>query len=108
MIGPSARSLGVRPSFDVTVQAGFVHPNAGGLSVEPDRPEYLHVFRRPPALGGLGKDPVWYITIAWLGVDLQFREDSATHGVIEPARTMLFVDFEKALEHTKAHWKRLP
>ena len=41
------------------------------------------------ALGGCVKDPFfWCIAVGNLGADLQFRQDSATHGLIEPARTM--------------------
>jgi hypothetical protein len=78
------------------------------MSVAPDRPQNLHRLRRPPAYGGLGKDPVWWIAIAWLGGDLQFREDSIIHGLIEPARSMPIDDFERALEATKTYWKKLP
>ena len=108
MVGPSARMLGVRPTVDIPVFAGQVQPNTGGMSVALDRPENLHRLRRPPAYGGKGKDPVWYLGIASLGSDLQFRPDSATHGLIEPARVMSIDDFQKALEATKLLWRRLP
>jgi hypothetical protein len=108
MVGPTARTLGVRPNVDIPVKAGQVRQNSGGMSVAPDRPENLHPLRRPPVYGGFGKDPVWFLPIGLLGSDLQFREDSATHGLIEPARTMSIADFEKALEATKPNWNRLP
>ena len=108
MIGPSARTLGVRPNVDIPVSAGLVQPNTGGLSVAPDRPENLHPLRRPPAYGGSGKDPIWYIAVDLLGEDLRFRQDSITHGLIEPARTMSIDEFQKALEATKPDWKKLP
>src|SRR6266446_4882779 len=96
LVGPSARTLGVRPNVDIPVKAGQVQPNTGGMSVAPDRPENLHPLRRPPALGGSGKDPVWYIAVASLGSDLEFRQDSATHGLIEPTRTMRIDEFQTA------------
>jgi hypothetical protein len=108
MVGPSARTLGVRPQVDIPVVAGQVRPNTGGMSVAPDHPGNLHPLRRPVALGGAGKDPVWYIAVTALGSDLQFRQDSATHGLIEPARTMALDDLQKALEATKPNWKKLP
>jgi hypothetical protein len=108
IIGPSARTLGVRPNVDILVIAGQVRPKTGGLSVAPDRPENLHPLRRPRALGGSGKDPVWYIAVASLGNDLVFRQDSGTHGLIEPARTMLIDELQKALAATKLNWKKLP
>lgn len=61
-----------------------------------------------PPFGGSGKDPIWYIPIASLGDDLQFRQNSAAHGLIEPARTMLIGELETALGATKPEWKKLP
>jgi len=46
--------------------------------------------------------------LSLLGGDLQFRDDSTTHGLIEPARTMPIDDLKKALEATKPYWKKLP
>jgi hypothetical protein len=108
MAGPTARTLGVRPGVDIPVVAGVVQPNTGGMSVAPDRPENLHPLRRPPVYGGSGKDPVWWIRTDALGVELQYRQDSPTHGLIEPARGMSLHDFQQALEHTKPQWGRLP
>src|SRR6266545_1706182 len=54
-IGPTARTLGVRPAVDVPVSSGQVRPNTGGMSVAPDRPENLPFLRRPAAYGGAGK-----------------------------------------------------
>jgi hypothetical protein len=78
------------------------------MSVAPDHPGNLHSLRRPRAYGGSGKDPVWYLCIALLSDDLQFRQDSATHGMIEPARAMSIDDYEKALAATKPYWEKLP
>jgi hypothetical protein len=108
MVGPSARMLGVRPIVDIPVTGGQVRPNTGGMSVAPDRPDNLHPLRRPRFLGGTGKDPVWWIDIILLGDDLQFRTDSTTHGLIEPARAMSLNEFQNALEATKTYWKKLP
>src|SRR5262245_48897386 len=66
-IGPTARTLGVRPGVDIPVTSGQVQPNTGGMSVAPDRPENLPPLRRPPAYGGSGKDPVWAIRTDQLG-----------------------------------------
>ncbi len=106
--GPTALTLGVRPNVDLPVVAGQVHAGTGGLSVAPDSMWNLHPLRRPPAYGGLGKDPVWWIDIGLLGSDLIFRQDSSTHGVIEPARDMAIDALQKALAATKYSWKKLP
>jgi hypothetical protein len=108
MVGPTARTLGVRPNVDIPVIAGQVQPNTGGMSVAPDSPQNLHPLRRPALYGGSGKDPVWYIQTAQLSNALQFRQDSANHGLIEPARAMALDDLQKALEATKPDWKKLP
>jgi hypothetical protein len=59
-LGESSRCLGVRPGLDVpaTELDDLVWPGEGGLSVSPDDPHGLPNFRRPPVLGGTGKDPV--------------------------------------------------
>jgi hypothetical protein len=108
MVGASARTLGVRPNVDIPVIGGQVGSNTGGMSVAPDSPGNLHPLRRPPTLGGRGKDSVWCIRIDTLGGDLQFRQDSGMHGLIERARAMSLSDFEKALEATQPFWKRVP
>jgi hypothetical protein len=108
VVGPTARTLGVRPQVDIAVVAGQVQPNTGGMSVAPDRPENLHPLRRPPNYGGTGKDPVWCLRADQIGADLQFRQDSATHGLIEPARLMSLDEFQRRLEDTKHLWTRLP
>jgi hypothetical protein len=88
--------------------SGLIQPGRGGLSVAPDRPANLHPLRRPPGYGGSGKDPLWYIRVDALPEELQFRQDSATHGLIEPATAMTLDDFQDALARTRFAWKKLP
>ena len=103
--GPSARTLGVREGTDIPVdENGLVKPNTGGMSVAPDTPTNLPAHRRPPSHGGTGKDPVYGTNTDQLGPDLQFRQDSPTHGVVEPAREMPVEDFQKALGDTASDW----
>jgi hypothetical protein len=108
MIGPTARTLGVRPQVDIAVIGGLVRPNTGGMSVAPDRPENLHPLRRPPQYGGSGKDPVWALDLARLGAGLRFRQDSPTHGLIEPSSVVSLAEYERRLADTKPFWKKLP
>jgi hypothetical protein len=108
LIGPTARTLGVRPGVDIPVVSGRVRPNTGGMSVAPDRPENLHPLRRPAAYGGSGKDPLWALCLDDLGLNLVFRQDSAKHGLIEPARDMPELDYQQWLADTKPFWTRLP
>ncbi len=95
-IGPTARTLGVRPAIDIPVQHDKVHPDTGGLSVAPDLPENLPVHRRPPEFGGTGKDSVWSLDLDALGQKLRFRQDQPTHGQIEPTVTMSFEDYQES------------
>src|SRR5262249_47423529 len=101
LVGRSARALGVRtpnestnPDVTATDAADIIQPGTGGMSVAPNDPANLPRLRRPPVLGGTGKDPVWEIDTDDLGPDLQFRQDSTTHGLIEPARPMTLAEYE--------------
>jgi hypothetical protein len=108
-VGPSARTLGVRPGIDVlaTAPGDTVSPATGGLSVSPDDPLALPSFRRPPAFGGTGKDPVWYLDVDDLGTGLAFRPDPSRsgHGFIEPAVPMTLDQFDDGLLGTRPFWK---
>ena len=108
MTGPTARTLGVRPQVDIPATSGHVRPNTGGLSAAVDRPENLHPLRRPRAYGGFGKDPAWSLSLDQIGPNLQFRQDTPTHGLLEPSRTMSLVEFQQFLADTKPLWKKLP
>jgi hypothetical protein len=99
--------LGVRPR-DIPVTAGIVQPNTGGMSVAPDDPASLPVIRRPVHLGGFGKDPIWVLELADLPLELQFRQDSATHGLIEPRMVMPIEEFQRLISATKPNWWRMP
>jgi hypothetical protein len=109
--GASSRTLGVRPGFDVpaTDSGDLVLSGQGGMSVGPDDPQTLPSFRRPPGLGGTSKDPVWRITVADLGTDLQYRPDPARagHGFVEPARSMTLAEYQRALAQTQRFWQRI-
>src|SRR5438132_2726767 len=91
-IGAGGRMLGVRPGTSTSPDVlavkptDLVSPGDGGMSVAPDDPAGLPRHRRPTSLGGIGRDPVWYIEKDDLAPDLEFRQDSAVHGVIEPSR----------------------
>ena len=111
MVGPGGRMLGVRTGDDPTpdvlaVQdSDVILPNQGGMSVAPDNPRHLLRHRRPQGLGGTGLDPVWSLETTELGPNLQFRQDSPTHGVIEPQRAMTLQQYQAALSATRTRWK---
>lgn len=102
--GPTARTLGVRPDDDLPVVAAMVRPGTGGMSVAPEPPTNLPEHRRPRSLQGSGKDPVWGIPLDQLGNDLTYRQDRATHGLIEPAREMTIGAYQQALAGTAPRW----
>ncbi|HEV3385203.1 MAG TPA: hypothetical protein VG097_10315 [Gemmata sp.] len=114
-VGRSARLLGIRTPNETTVNPDvtastpneIIQPGTGGMSEAPNDPTNLPPFRKPPEFGGTGKDPVWEIDTSVLGPDLQFRQDSANHGLIEPARAMMLSEFEKAIEATRSKWVRV-
>jgi len=103
-VGPTARTLGVRPGHDLPVVDGMVGPGTGGMSVAPDSPMNLPPHRRPPRFGGTGKDQVWGIDIESLDGDVQFRQDKPAHGVIEPAKDMTIERFQDALAALAPRW----
>ena len=111
VVGPTARTLGVRPGSDPTPDVLAVHPSdmlppgKGGLSVAPDDPMHLQRHRRPASLGGIGRDPVWYIEESDLGTELCFRQDRPTHGFIEPVQAMTLQEFQDALARTRSFWE---
>ena len=109
--GLTARTLGARPEIDLPVDpSGRVHPGAGGMSVAPDSPAHLPRHRRPPEFGGTGKDVVWCIQEENLDPMLRYIPDDVSHprhGVIEPAFTMTFEDYQRALERTAPYWMRV-
>jgi hypothetical protein len=110
-IGPSTRTLGVRPGIDVParISTDIVRPDQGGLSVSPDDPINLPYFRRPAEFDGSGKDPVWSILDDELGTVLSYRPDSEspnTHGLIEPSRPMTLKEYQEALANTQTRWKK--
>ena len=112
-VGPAATMLGVRagpitPPADVIAfsQNDLVGPGSG-MSVAPNNPMNLTVFRRPTDLGGTGKNPVWVIETEGLGSILQFRFDMPPrHGLIEPSKQMTLFEFQMALAMTKNEWMR--
>ncbi len=76
------------------------------MSEAPNDPANLPPLRRPPSLGGTGKDPIWEIDTADLGPNLQARQDGKTHVLIEPAHPMTLAEFEDALAATRSKWVR--
>jgi len=110
-VGPSGRMLGVRPGNSPMPDVFAIQPTdkvlpgQGGMSVAPDDPRHLLRHRRPPRLGGIGPDPVWYIETGDLGAEWQIRQDSPKHGIIEPVRPMTLQEYEDALATTRPHWK---
>jgi len=109
--GPSARLLGVRPGNDQTPDVSaiqptdMIHPGREGMSVAPDDPMFLPKHRRPSSLGGLGKEPVWYLESDDLGPDLEFLQERLEHGVIAPSKPMTLQEYQEALAKTRSRWK---
>ena len=113
-VGRSARQLGVRPldrlpHNDVSAANPGDTVNPGeGMSAAPNDPANLGKNRRPPQLkGGMGKDPVWEIDTADLGLNLEYVQDKPTHGVVAARVPMTLAELEQALAATRARWLRV-
>jgi len=115
-VGRSGRYLGVRPKhvgspanlvvWDIPVdEHGCVHPGAGGMSVAPATPSNLPKIRRPESFGGDGVDPVFCLETDELGEHLRFRLDKPKHGLIEPAKSCTFSEYEDAIYETLQNWE---
>ncbi len=70
--------------------------------------EGLPNFRKPPAFGGIGKDPLWKIDDSKLVGDIEAVQDSPTHVSIMPRTTMLLEKYETALAYTQKDWEKGP
>jgi len=106
----SARGLGVRESIDITPDfAGYVYPLGGGLSIAPNDPKNLPSFRKPILLGGTSRDPLFCInsSLIYATGGLLFRQDSPTHGLIEPNSSMTLDTFREKLAETQYNWLRV-
>ena len=108
----SGRGLGVRVPRDIAcTPSGTVLPATGGMSVAPNDPKHLPPHRRPLALKGLGRDPVFTVRESILLSSLRYRPDPARpqqHGFIEPATEVALSTFQGALCDTRSSWRRLP
>jgi hypothetical protein len=115
----SAEALGIRRDKDIVPDSsGLVHrPNfqpgePNGLSCAPTIQD-LPRFVRPFSWGGRNKRTVvWRITEADLGPGLFVQEDSdpsraERHVSIGPAQTMVFDDYVKLIEATRAKWTKV-
>jgi hypothetical protein len=127
-IGRHARCLGIRPNIDVDIvrvpkhsidEYGYlplslnhdaeemvevVVRNTKGMSVSLSI-DALPDFRKPPAFGGSGRDPLWQIDNDKITGDLEAVQDSNTHVSIMPKVTMLLAQYEAALAITSDAWE---
>jgi hypothetical protein len=81
------------------------------MSVSLDDPQNLPQHRRPPALGGTGKDPVFVIAENGLSSDLLCRPDTrdpTKHGFVEPTAVVPLEAYQRALCDTAPNWGRTP
>jgi hypothetical protein len=128
-IGRNARCLGIRPNIDIDVdrvpkewidKSGYLQQssnhdadlemvevafrNTKGMSVSLSL-DALPDFRKPPAFGGIGRDPLWQIDRDKITGYLDAIRDSATHVSIMPRVTMLLAQSEAALASTSDAWE---
>ena len=102
----SRTTLGVklRDSPDMLMdEHRFVYPKTGGLSVAPI-PASLPTSKRPPALGGTSRNPVWKLDIDNLPASLVLRPTSTKHGLIEPTEPTRAEEYQRAIHGLEALW----
>jgi hypothetical protein len=113
-LGRSHTCLGViidGPRREIEADAdGYVNAGSGGMSVTPNDPRGLPVWRLPKALGGTGAYDLWCISVDALPDGLEYRPDPKNpgrHGTIAPARRMLLDQYEELLSSTRLSWQRV-
>lgn len=99
--GITKRHLGVVDSGEyadvIPDEDGLVHPDEGGMSVGPTRGDVpRHRAKR---------DPIWRYDTEALPQTLQYRQDSPTHGLIEPAVSMPLEAYRELLAETRENWE---
>ena len=119
-VGTDSNMLGVRvpphPRADVTPdEAGIVRPGSGGMSVAPSWRK-LPIFLIPSRLkhlvaGARGADSLMCFQFgegefsdSSINSHLILRPNSATHGTVQPSRSMSLADFQQALADTRNSW----
>lgn len=109
VVGPTARSLGVRPD-EVTIDAtGAIL--AGGMSAAPDTPWNLPPHRRPRRLGrastGPNADIVYEIdSVSVTNQRLAVDRDAPDHVLVRPDDSSTLTEFGARLERTRPSWTR--
>jgi hypothetical protein len=114
--GRTAMTLGVRIPGDIAVdEKGCVSPLTGGMSVAPAW-RLLPSHRIPARLRHLCLDAAGSNNLhCWkmgdgefvdgpLSSALNFRRDTATHGLVEPNAIVLLETYEANLTATREHW----
>lgn len=107
-VGRTRRTLGVKVCPAGVVPAdpadSDVYPDANdrvepgrGMSVAVGDPRGLPKHRRPPALGGESRDPLFALRIRAIPASLRLHEDHALHPLVEPQSPCLLADYEAAL-----------
>ena len=109
LVVPTARGLGVRDGEIEVDDNGDVVPETGGPSVALFDPRNLVVHRRPPSVGGTGRDPGWEVDDYALGEMIVCRidpDDPDRHGFLEPIRPMALSEYQEALTETRDAWRK--
>ena len=110
LTGRSRRTLGAipgePPKGDIPVgRDGCVAPRTGGMSVAPDDPINLPRHRRPPTLGGEGRDPVFRYATTALPATLALCSDHPEHAFMEPCNECMFDEYQTAIHGTRSNWE---
>jgi hypothetical protein len=94
----------VRANTDLDVIDGAVMPGTGGMSVN-TTVEAVPSFRKPPTLGGTGKDlSVFTIRSEDFDSRLLVVQDSKTHCTVQPNGSMSYDRYSQLLKESRPRW----
>ena len=108
-LGVKVCPLGIKPAdlaeFDIYPDSQNRVAPGGGMSVAVGDPRGLPKHRRPRALGGEGRDPLFELRVSAVPMAVRVTEDHPPHAFIEPASLCPLGDYEAALATTRPDWK---
>ncbi len=100
-LGTSMTTLGVRVRDLHPRLSGLVDPLEGGVSVSPEG----HVPRTTRAVLENGKGVIFALDTDDLPSQLRYRQDTQSHGLIEPASPMKFEIYQRYVQETSDLWQ---
>lgn len=102
-LGTSMTTLGVRVRDLHPRLSGLVDPLEGGVSVSPEGHEHLP--RSARMVMESGKGVIFALDTDDLPSQLRYRQDTQSHGLIEPASPTKFEIYQRYVQETSDLWQ---